>query len=315
MKFVLDRTLAEKSGALATETDPEKRRELIKGIRNDVVSLEPSTGNRFQFIRMDSLEARPPSWLVKGLIETDSFGCLYGDPAAGKSFISIELSSCVATGMPFYGLPVKKGPVIFLAGEGQSGLARRFKAWNIARGFSLSGAPLYINRGPVSLIDDTSMVNVVHALERLILEIGRAPALVILDTWSRVLGGDDSSPADAAAGVAALDALRSRFGNFAALVVHHEGHTKGRGRGWSGLRAAVDIELRAERGNDGIVRLECTKAKDTEPIDPLAFRFSTVELGFNDDEGNEVTSAVLTPIGGHPPRRSQARNLPAKIKW
>jgi hypothetical protein len=229
------------------------------------------------------------------LIEADSFGCLYGDPAAGKSFIAIELSSCVSTGTPFYGLPVKKGPVIFLAGEGQSGLARRFNAWAIVRGVSLGGAPLYINRGPVSLIDGDSMVKVIQALERLILEIGRPPALVILDTWSRVLGGDDSAPSDAAAGVAALDSLRARFGNFAALVVHHEGHTKGRGRGWSGLRAAVDVELRAERGTDSVVRLECTKAKDTEPIPPMAFHFATVDLKFNDDEGNMVASAVLTP--------------------
>jgi RecA-family ATPase len=133
-------SLAEKSGAFVTETDPEKRRDLLKEIRKDVFSLEPSSNNGFQFVRMDSLKVRAPSWLVKGLIETDSFGCLYGDPVAGKSFIGIELSSCIATGTPFYGLAVKKGPVIYLAGEGQAGLARRFHAWDIARGFSLSGA-------------------------------------------------------------------------------------------------------------------------------------------------------------------------------
>jgi RecA-family ATPase len=293
-------SLAEKSGALANETDPGKQRELVKEIRRDAVLLEPSAGNGFQFVRMDSLQVRPPLWLVKELIETDSFGCLYGDPTTGKSFIAIELSSCVATGTPFYGLQVKQGPVIFLAGEGQSGLARRFNAWAIARGVSLSGAPLYINCGPVSLIDGDSMVKVIQALERLILEIGWPPVLVILDTWSRVLGGDDSAPSDAAAGIAALDDLRARFGNFAALVVHHEGHTKGRGRGWSGLRAAVDVELRTERGADGVVRLECTKAKDTEPIPPMAFHFATVDLKFNNDEENIVTSAVLTPTGWTP---------------
>jgi hypothetical protein len=102
--------LAAKAGELAAETSPEKRRELIKNIRNTAMFLEPSASNRFQFVRMDSLQVRPPSWLVKGLIEMDCFGCLYGDPAAGKSFIAIELSSCVATGTPFYDLPVKKGP-------------------------------------------------------------------------------------------------------------------------------------------------------------------------------------------------------------
>jgi hypothetical protein len=289
-------------GAAYATADQSKRQELIEGIRRLAASLEPTNG-RFQFVRIDSLKVRPPSWLVKGLIETDSFGCLYGDPSTGKSFIGIELSSCIAAGVPFYGLPVKKGPVIYLAGEGQSGLARRFRAWSIARGVSLDGASLYTNQKPISLIDKNSMVGVIQALERLILEIGRPPALAILDTWSRVLGGDDSAPSDAAA----LDDLRSRFGNFAALIVHHEGHTKGRGRGWSGLRAAVDMELRAELGCDKVLRLECTKSKDTEPIGPMAFHFSTVELGFNDDEGNKVTSAVLTPSGWTPAPEASAK--------
>jgi hypothetical protein len=302
--------LAEKSGALVRESDPEKRRELIKDIRNAAVFLEPPANNGFQFVRIDSLHVRPPSWLVKGLIETDCFGCLYGDPVAGKSFIAIELSLCVATGTPFYDLPVKKGPVIFLAGEGQPGLVRRFKAWSIARHVSINGAPLYINRGSVSLIDGDSMIPVIQALERLILEIWQPPALVILDTWSRVLGGDDSAPSDAAAGVAALDDLRARFGNFAAIVVHHEGHTKGRGRRWSGIRVAVDVELRAERGADGIVRLECTKCTKAKDTEPMAFHFASVDLQINDDEGNAVTSAVLTPAAWTPVPEAGAKKPP-----
>ena len=293
-------SLAEKSGALVTETDPEKRRELLKGIRKDVVSLEPSNGGTFQFVRIDSLKVQPPTWLVKRLIETNSFGCLYGDPGTGKSFIGIELSSCVVTGTPFYGLPVKKGPVIYLAGEGQSGLARRLRAWSIMRDVSLEGAAFYTNSKPLSLIDNNSMVNVVQALERLVMEIGRPPALAILDTWSRVLGGDDSAPSDAAAGVAALDDIRARFGNFAALIIHHEGHTKGRGRGWSGLRAAVDVEFRAELGNDKVLRLECTKSKDTEPMEPMAFTFAGVELEIRNESGEPVTSAVLNRVEWKP---------------
>jgi hypothetical protein len=152
----------------------------------------------------------------------------------------------------------------------------------------------------------------VKALKTLIKELGRPPALVILDTWSRTLGGDDSAPSDAAAGVVALDALRARFDNFAALVIHHEGHLKGRGRGWSGLRAAVDVELRAERGKDDILRLECTKAKDTKPIEPMAFQFSTVELGLQDEDGNPVTSAVLNEVDWTPAREAEPKKAMGK---
>ena len=252
--------------------------------------------NGFRFIRIDSVDLKIPVHLIKGFLEKDSFSCLYSDSGAGKSFLAIETAACVATGTPFYGLPVKQGPVIYLAGEGQGGLSRRFKAWSIARGVSLKDALLYMHIGNFNLIHPELMVPVVNALEKLINELGRPPALVILDTWSRTLGGDDSAPSDAAAGVAALDSLRSRFENYAVLVVHHEGHIKGRSRGWSGLRAAVDMEYRAERGSDGILRLECTKAKDSAPMEPMSFQFVEVELPLRHDSGEPVTSAVLNQV-------------------
>ena len=265
----------------------------------------------FRFTRLDSIEIKPASWIVKNFIEDGSFCSLYGDPGAGKSFLAIELAACIATGTPFYGIPVKPGAVIYLAGEGHSGLARRFKAWSIARGVSLNDAPLYLSAGSISLIEPSTMGQVCLALEKLIKEIGN-PSLVILDTWSRVLGGDDSSPSDAAAGVAALDGLRARFGNFAALVVHHEGHLKGRGRGWSGLRAAVDMEYRAERGADGILRIECTKAKDTGIMEPMAFQFIGVELPIRNESGEPVTSAVLNRIGWEPVPKAKKEPIAGK---
>ena len=250
----------------------------------------------FRLSRLDSIEIKHASWIVNKLIEESSFCCLYGDAGAGKSFLAIELAACIATEKSFHGIQVKQGPVIYLAGEGHSGLARRFKAWSIARGVSLEGAPIYLSAGAMALIDPTIMGPVCNTLEKLIKEIG-TPSLVILDTWSRILGGDDSSPSDAAAGVAALDGLRARFGNFAAMVVHHCGNSqKDRGRGWSGLRAAVDMEFRAERGSDGILRLECTKAKDTEVMEPMAFQFIGVELPLRNESGEPVTSAVLNRV-------------------
>jgi hypothetical protein len=274
--------------------------EIVNGLNTDLKNtVSTGTDNGFYFQKIGELQSKAPSWLVDRLLERNSFSCLFGDPESGKSFFAIELGACVATGTPFYGLPVKHpGPVIYIAGEGTSGLKRRFDAWSIARRVSLKDAPLYLNHGAVSLIDHSLMLPVVNALEGLVTTIKQPPALVILDTWSRVLGGDDSAPSDAAAGVAALDSLRDRFGNFAAMVIHHCGNgDKNRSRGWSGLRASVDTELIANRGADRILRLSCTKAKDTDPIEPMAFEFHTVELGIVDDDGVPVNSAVLDRIG------------------
>ncbi|MDR1058564.1 MAG: AAA family ATPase, partial [Treponema sp.] len=286
---------------------------IVQDLQNKLETRAPDPGGGFRFERVGGMEVKVSSWLVQGLLETDSFACLFGDPGAGKSFLAIELAACVATGTPFYGLTVKHpGPVIYIAGEGRTGLVRRFRAWSIARGVPLDNVPLFLNSGAVSLIDDASMVSVVKALKVLVKELDRPPALAILDTWSRTLGGDDSAPSDAAAGVAALDALRARFDNFAALVVHHEGHTTGRGRGWSGLRAAVDAEFRVERGKDDLLRLECTKSKDTRPADPMAFQFISTELGITDEEGNPFTSAVLNTVGWTPDTEAAAKKPAGK---
>ena len=202
----------------------------------------------------------------------------------------------MATGEAFFGFEVKRpGPVFYLAGEGRGGLVRRFTAWKIARGEQLTDAPLYVNETPLVLIDEISCRNVAAALQKMTSALQTPPSLIILDTWSRNLGGDDSSPQDAAMGVSALDQIRSRFENAACLVVHHCGQgTKDRSRGWSGLRAAVDVEYRMERGTDNLIRLTCTKNKEGDALNPMAFQMASIDLGIKDEDGNPVYSAVLS---------------------
>jgi hypothetical protein len=252
----------------------------------------------FRFTRVGDIALTPPKWLVKNLIEADSFGEIFGEPGCGKSFLAIELACCVATGTPFYGRAVKKpGPVYYLAAEGRSGLVRRFTAWKLSRGISLKDAPLYLNDTPLQLIDGVSAPRAAAALRRKEEELRAPPSLIILDTWSRVLGGDDSSPQDASEGVAALDELRSRFDQVAAIVIHHSGQNmRERSRGWSGLRAAVDLEFRMDKGKDGLVRLTCTKNKEGDMPEPQAFEIHGVDLKVRNEDGEPVYSAVLDEV-------------------
>jgi hypothetical protein len=60
------------------------------------------------------------------------------------------------------------------------------------------------------------------------------------------------------------------------------------------------MEYRAERGADGLLRLECTKAKDTLAMDPMAFQFMGVELPLRNESGEQVTSAVLNRVEWEP---------------
>jgi RecA-family ATPase len=242
--------LAEISGKLMSDgidresSDAEALKRVLERKR------ENDKKDPFRFLNIGDLPLTPPRWLVKGLIELDSFGEIFGEPGCGKSFLAVELACCVATGTPFFGFEIKNpGPVYYMAAEGRGGLIRRFNAWAIARGIPLKGAPLFLNETPLILIDEQSCRNTIAALKKKMDELKERPRLIALDTWSRNLGGDDSSPQDAAMGVSALDQIRSHFENVACLVIHHSGQNlKERSRGWSGLRAAVDFEFKMERG-------------------------------------------------------------------
>jgi hypothetical protein len=256
----------------------------------------PEKKDPFRFLCVGDQELTPPRWLVKGLIEADSFGEVFGEPGCGKSFLAIELACAVATGTPFFGMDIRRpGPVYYLAAEGRGGLIRRFRAWSMARAIPLKGAPLFLNETPLVLIDELSCKNAVAALRKKGGELQAPPSLIILDTWSRNLGGDDSSPQDATMGVSALDQIRSCFQDIVCLVIHHSGQgVKDRSRGWSGLRAAADFEFKMERGTDDLIRLTCTKNKEAKLPEPMAFGMVSIDLGIRDEDGDGVFSAVLS---------------------
>lgn len=262
---------------------------------------DPAAKPRFELRRACDIELKSPAWLVRGLIERDCLGLLFGDPGSGKSFISLDLACSLATGRAdFHGLSVcAPGPVVYLAGEGQHGLRRRLSAWERHHGTTLADAPLYLSRTAAALTDAESLANVIEAVAA----IGTPPVLIALDTLARNIGplADENSTRDMGAAIAGADALRERFG-CAVLLVHHSGHaSKDRARGSTALRAAVDAEYRATRDPGGTIELSCTKAKDAAPLDTLAFRLVSVGLGQRDELGAELSSAALCRLEDYTP--------------
>jgi hypothetical protein len=286
------------------EMSPDEFAAYMAGYRTSKPAGEMAAATGFRFVRIGELEVSPPRWIVKGIIEREAFGLLFGDPAAGKSFVALDLAACIASGAEFHGREVKApGPVCYIAGEGHAGIARRLRAWSIRRGIALESVPLFVSTTATALCDDDTFSLVESAILKSVEEAG-PPALVVVDTWSRNLGGDENSAQDGAIAVRLLDLIRARW-QCAALVVHHVGHAdKTRGRGWSGLKAAVDTEYRVERGTDGIIRVENTKMKDGRSPAPMAFALRDVDLGIRGDDGEEVRSAVLDDVDYTDPQRA-----------
>ncbi len=255
---------------------------------------------RFKLRRVGEVELSKPDYLIRGILETDQVVDLFGDSGSCKSFQVIAMACSISTGTPWFGFPVKPGPVILIVGEGQRGVVRRLRAWAIRHQVDLSHAPLFLAMQPARLIDPDSVLEVIEAVKRVAEESG-VPVLIVLDTLNRNFGpGDENSTEDMTLVVSAADRLRAEWG-CTVLFTHHTGHQdKTRSRGASVLRAALDTELRIDKDESGVIRLEFTKAKDGELPAPMAFRLCNVELGINDDEGNPIHSAVLEPTAWEP---------------
>lgn len=252
-------------------------------------TVTPTQGpTRHMFISAADLLDLPvnPVWLVKRLIEENTIGMSFGPSGGGKTFNILDLAISVATGTPWAGREVKRGLVIYFAGEGGAGLPRRILAACKRRGLSPSDLSLlHISTQVLDIYDTKAITAGIAAISE---ATGEAPAMVIIDTLARHIEGDENSAKDMGGFIKSVDSLRASFPGSVALIVHHSGHGEtDRARGSSANKAAMDFEIRCDRG-----QLTFTKMKDGEPPEPIDFKLTQVVIG-HDEDGEPVTSAVV----------------------
>jgi RecA-family ATPase len=59
---------------------------------------------------------------------------IFGASVGGKSFVVLDMAYCIAAGIPYHGRFTKKTGVLYVCGEGHSGLQKRIKAIHIDKG-------------------------------------------------------------------------------------------------------------------------------------------------------------------------------------
>ena len=204
-----------------------------------------------------------PEYLLAPYLVALTLAVLYAPSGLGKTFLALALACALVTGRKFCGLTVpRRVPVIYIPGEGAMGLKRRVDAWKDLEQYNPDDVlGLHIWPAAVHLLDLLEVREFVAEARDV------RPGLVIFDTWQRCLGGDENSTADTAAGVAALDRIRSTL-NCAALVVHHTGIRDDRERGNTALRASADTML-ALKQEDDLTVLRVEKQRDGQQAPEL----------------------------------------------
>ena len=268
------------------------------------VSVNQSQSCQFSFIKISDLEIKKPEWVIKGVHEARTLNLDFSDPGNYKSFWNAGKLFCVAVGIPFYGMPVKQGPVFLIAGEGFNGWKRRFMALSIRHQIPLDNLPIFMSTASVSIGDPDSLTVAIDQISQLSKEY-QDPSLIVVDTVARNFGpGDENSTKDMNAFIQGCDQIKDVTGAAVSLV-HHSGHgDKSRGRGSMALKGALDSEFRLENDSDmGVIRISCTKMKEFRKPDPMAFKIRVVELGIHEDDGEMMTSVVLDRVEYKPPEK------------
>jgi phage/plasmid primase-like uncharacterized protein len=277
--------------------------------------LSPSKDSDPWLIPADDFCAQPApiKWLIKGWLQQDSLIMVHGASGGGKTFVVLDMVMSIASGAAdWHGKKIRGGDVVYLAGEGHAGLRGRVAGWKQARG--VSKLSMWISRAGCDLNTPAGYHQAVSEIARL----GVRPRIIVVDTLHRFLAGDENSAQDAKTMLDACSMLMREFG-CAVLLVHHTGvsdEAQHRARGSSAWRGALDIEISVKPSKDDQpIELVQRKSKDAECADPLFFGLVSQPItGWFDEDGEQVTTAIIEPTQAAPQKSKKESKIAAHIK-
>ena len=225
-------------------------------------------------------------YLLKGLISPAEISVWVGAPKCGKSFLLLYISYMLSLGLTIFGRRVKKTKVLYVAAEGEGGIAKRIEALRRRYGNSPN---FHFIAQPADLLHSSG-----H-LDDLILAAKAVGAqLIVLDTLSRLMaGGDENSPQDMGTFVMNVTELRHSTGSHVAIIHHGTKASNGTNpRGHSSLTGADDALIEVAKLEDGSRTATVIHAKDDPDGMRWGFALDRVDLG-EDDDGDAITTLIV----------------------
>ena len=179
------------------------------------------------------------------------------------------------------------GPVVYIAGEGVSGIKKRVKRWCEYHSLAYPPPAFHVIPMPYDFLKATE-------IEILIKQIAPLnPVKVTVDTVAANMRGSDSKDENMALLLNGAGQLRHATGATVNLI-HHCGYDTTHARGWSGFGCALDTEISVKRRGDKITDgflVKCEKLKEYEEFNPLVVQCKKVGVG---DESSVVLTGIET---------------------
>ena len=259
--------------------DLHERREIVTDVDDTPLELEDEDDAgvplSYPVLSIADLYAMPPAqWLIDGVIAERELTVLYAPPGEGKTFVALDFALHVAAGRDWNDHTVKGGRVLYIAGEGVSGLPARVKAWH-AHNQCDPAESFYILPQTVPMVDDEAMFRLTNTIR----EMGEFD-LIVIDTVARALAGaEENSASEMGKFIAACGRLQTDH-NASVLGIHHAGKEASKGmRGSSSLLGAVNTSMSCKRVDDNQIKLTFEKQKDIEIAQPISLDMVQVNIG------------------------------------
>ena len=267
----------------------------------------PEHDGKFAILQAAEAMQRPPiDWFIKGVLPRGELGILFGASGSGKTFVALDLAMAVARGVDWHGNRVGQPQrVLYIAAEGSGGLGRRIRAYCRHHNIDPDDVLLSVMYAAPNFMDRDDITEVLRAITS-----AGGFDLIVVDTFAQVTpGANENAGEDMGRALANTRALREASGAMPFLV-HHAGKDASKGsRGWSGLKAAADVQVEILRHEGGLREMHLEKLKDGEDGRRWTFALEIVEMGL-DDDGDLITSCVVVEaqrpqadVGAHGSRR------------
>jgi hypothetical protein len=239
-------------------------------------------------------QPKPIPTLIKKVLPLEGVVVLGGKSGAGKSYLALYMSVCLAACVPFFGHKVRQqSQVLYIAAEGGSTMVPRIAAAKQAAGIG-DKLPLRVIRKAAIPSDDTAFAAYVEHIAAEVDEMrkrtGIAHATITIDTVSAAFEVGDENDA---AKVTALCKRARRIGercNALVILIHHFGKDDERlFRGSSAWRDNIDhgFSIITERNNKTAETAARNLNIEKSRIGPegklTGYKLATVVIGQDED--------------------------------
>jgi len=227
------------------------------------------------FTLAEGLQLPPAEYLVYGAIERGDIGMIYGDAAAGKTYLAIDLAISMAAGVSWMGQWEVNKPrkILYFIAEGRRKFFRRVLAAVNGmgqRGYDTGEVYKLVNQNLTIVPEVPQLFNREaqrHAAQYIAQwqDMDRPPVdLFFVDTLHRAsVGAEENSSNDAGIVVDAVTGMQNVM-DCAGVVVHHSNKTGGY-RGSTAYRGNVDFVFKVEGVHREPRTLTVDKLRDGEP--------------------------------------------------